>query len=86
MKPRDHVTYTNRWGARVRCYVKRVHKDRTATVEAMFSLNEDGGDVPGYLGFKVRLPVAELTPLPPHPSVERAFKLDAARYGVTSQR
>lgn len=50
--------------ASVRYRVERVHRDGTYTVRAIFALDEQGRDLPCYLGYKYRVGASVLTPLP----------------------
>lgn len=50
--------------ARTRYVVLQRHRDGTVTVKAMFFLDEEGKDRPGYLGYKYRVDADSLVPLP----------------------
>lgn len=63
LRKSDAVTYPVR-GSAIRARVTRVHRDGTVTVEAQFYLDANGKEVPGYLGFKYRVPADMLAPLP----------------------
>lgn len=43
--------------------VERVHRDGTATIRAIFSLDADGRDYGMYAGYKYRVEACGLTPL-----------------------
>lgn len=58
MSKGDTVFYTT-GGATVRARVETVHRDGTATVQALFYFRE-GKDAPGYLGFKYRMDANDL--------------------------
>lgn len=47
LKTKDNVTTAERT---VRYRVERTHRDGTVTVRAIFALDKDGNDRPGYLG------------------------------------
>lgn len=53
-KKRDTVTY-GPVGCAVRGYVDIVHRDGSVTVKAMFHVDANGKDLPGYLGFRYRV-------------------------------
>jgi len=59
----DRVSYST-GSALVEAQVERVHRDNTATVLARFYLADSGKRVPGYLGFKFRLSLDDMTLLP----------------------
>lgn len=54
MKNGETVFYST-GRAMVRARVETVHRDATVSVKALFYVDDKGNDVPGYLGFKVRL-------------------------------
>lgn len=78
MKKGDSVTYDANGGL-VRARVLCAHRDGTCSIEAMFFLDANGLDRPGYLGDKFRTAARLLTPLT-YPAIERAFALDAAKH------
>lgn len=60
------VTYRALEGAgpKVGAIIRRVHKDGTATVQARFSINDDGTENihAGFLGYHYRIAQSRLTP------------------------
>lgn len=64
VKRNDIVTYKTFGGLTIEAIVRRRYRDGTAAVEARFRLRPDGSRAPGYLNFKSRIAVSDLSPIP----------------------
>lgn len=47
-------------GHRIRARIRTCHKDGSFTIEAMFALDDNGKDIPGYLGYKYRIAASKI--------------------------
>jgi hypothetical protein len=55
------VEYDSGAGCRVLAVVRRAHRNGECTVESRFFLREGAEIVPGYLGYRFRIPTSELS-------------------------
>ena len=61
-KKHDNVKYVARAGrgSTIRARVLTAHRDGSCTVKALFVQDDDGNDVPAFLGYKYRIDAADL--------------------------
>jgi hypothetical protein len=65
VKKGDSVYYTTDTGFRYRARVLINHRDKTVTVSPQFVLDDDGDDLPGFLGdMKFRMLATDLRDKP----------------------